>query len=398
MRVLMVHNYYQQPGGEDRVFESEADLLESYGHHVVRYTVHNDAVDTIGPLRAAARAVWSRPAQRALRALVTETRPDIAHFHNTFPLVSPAGYVTVRSTGVPVVQTIHNYRWLCPSALFYRDGHVCEDCLDKRVAWPGIVHACYRESRAATATVAAMQTVHRLRRTLTADVDVFVTLTDFMRDKLIEGGFPAKKIVVKPNAVSPDPGIGTHMGGFALFAGRLTHEKGIPTLLDAWRQLPDPPPLRIAGDGPLADMVARRAEESPAITWLGRQPKEAIDALMRDAKLIIVPSEWYEGAPMVIGEAFAAGAVVLGSDIGGIASMIEHQRTGLLFQPGDSANLAHWVTWAMAHHEEVASIGHAARHEFETRYTPERNYAQLMAVYERAGVAERGGPAMPARG
>ena len=160
-RVAVIHNRYQQPGGEDGVFAGETDLLERQGHEVVRYVLDNQAIDGMGRLALARATVWNGDAYAGLRRLFASYRPDVAHFHNTFPLVSPAGYYAARREGVAVVQTLHNFRLACPNALFFRDGHVCEDCSGKAVAWPGVLHACYRGSRAASGMTAAMLAVHR---------------------------------------------------------------------------------------------------------------------------------------------------------------------------------------------------------------------------------------------
>src|SRR3954452_18720116 len=197
MKILVVHNFYQQPGGEDRCLEAEVAMLRAHGDEVIQYTADNDPIDGMNRLKAAARTVWSRPAARELRDLIREHRPAVAHFHNTFPLISPAAYYACRAERVPVVQTLHNFRLLCPNALFFRDGKVCEDCLGKAVPWPGVVHGCYRGSRTATAAVAAMITPHRALGTWREMVDVYIPLTEASRQKFIAGGLPANKLVVK---------------------------------------------------------------------------------------------------------------------------------------------------------------------------------------------------------
>ena len=235
------------------MFLAETALLESYGHRVVRYITHNDRVAELNSVTLAGKTVWNSSAYRELRNLIHLEQPDVAHFHNTFPLVSPAGYYAARAEGVPVVQTLHNYRLLCPNALFFRDGGVCEDCKSKAITWPGVVHKCYRGSRAASGVVTAMLTTHRALRTWRKKVDVYIALTEFARRKFIEGGLPAGKIIVKPNFVYPDPGPGEGEGGFALFVGRLSFEKGVGTLLAAWEHLDRRIPLKIVGDGPLTE-------------------------------------------------------------------------------------------------------------------------------------------------
>lgn len=249
MKVLLIHNYYQQPGGEDQVFASEAALLEAHSHCVVRYTVHNDRVAEMSPLPLVQATLWNKTVHRELRTLICKERPQVVHFHNTFPLISPAAYYAAKAEGVPVVQTLHNYRLLCPSqgGILLRNGEVCEDCLGKFWPWPGIVHSCYRDSKAATTVHAIMLSLHRALQTWTTMVDVYIALTEFARQKFIQGGLPSEKIVVKPNFVYPDPSPGEGQGGYALFVGRLTPEKGIDTLLAAWERLHTKIPLKIVG-------------------------------------------------------------------------------------------------------------------------------------------------------
>ena len=384
MKILAVHNRYQRPGGEDQVFVDETALLESRNHRVLRYEVHNDQVKQVNRLTLAKDTVWNTSAYRELGALIRRERPDVVHFHNTLPLVSPAGYYAARAEGVPVIQTLHNYRLLCPVALFFRDGGVCEDCMGKAVPWPGVVHRCYRGSLAASGVIATMLTIHRALRTWTEMVDVYVALTEFARNKFIEGGLPAGKIVVKPNFVAPDPGRGQGGGGYALFVGRLAAEKGTGTMLAAWDRLGTRIPLKIVGDGPLRDRVVEAAARQSNVEWLGHRPVEEVHALMGKADMLVFPSEWYETFGRVAVEAFAAGTPVIAANIGAVAELVEHGRTGLEFRPGDPEDLVTQVEWALSHSAELRRMREEVRAEFEAKYTAERNYRTLMEIYEAA--------------
>ncbi len=384
MKILVVHNYYQQPGGEDRCLEAEVALLRAHGHEVVPFCAHNDAIDGMSRWDAAARTVWSRPAYRAIRDLIRAHRPQVAHFHNTFPLISPAAYYAARAEKVPVVQTLHNFRLLCPNALFYRDGRVCESCLGKSVPWPGVVHKCYRGSLGASAAVATMLTAHRALGTWREAVDVYIALTDFARRKFIAGGLPAGKVVVKPNFVAPDPGPGTGARGYAAFVGRLSAEKGIDTLLKAWEQIGGRVPLKIVGDGPLAATVAEAATKVPGVEWLGRQPPDAVNAVIGEALAVVVPSRCYETFCRVAVEAFAKGTPVIASGLGAMAEVVDHGRTGLHFTPGDAGELAAAVVRLAADAPEREQMRVAARQEFERKYTAAANYPMLRAIYEKA--------------
>ncbi|MBW1929009.1 MAG: glycosyltransferase family 4 protein [Deltaproteobacteria bacterium] len=390
MIVLLIHNFYQHPGGEDEVFRAEAALLRSQGHEVVEFVEDNRKVDGVSPLKAAVDAIWSREAQRRLRTLIREKKPDVAHFHNTFLRISPAAYYTCKEEGVPVAQTLHNYRLVCPGALLMRDGRVCEDCLGRAVPWPGVAHGCWRGSRTQTAVVAGMLAFHRVLKTWHEQVDCYIALTEFARRKFIEGGLPAEKIVVKPNFVGEELRVTSNELQFSrhpslvtryfLFVGRLSPEKGLGTLLRAWQKLKDVP-LKIIGDGPLLEAV--RAFNGGGVQVLGRRPHDEVIALMKGARCVVFPSEWYEGFPMTIAEAFACGVPVIASRLGAMAEIVEDGRTGLLFEPGNADDLAAKVEWAWAHSEQMAEMGREARREYEEKYTAERNYEMLMQIYRR---------------
>lgn len=401
MKVLAVHNRYREPGGEDAVFAAETALLRRHGHAVTELLFDNaeipDARSLVASARLAAGAVWSPAAAGRVRAALRESGAEIAHFHNTLPLVSPAAYAACRREGVAVVQTLHNYRLLCPNALFYRDGGPCEDCLGRTSPWPSVLHACYRGSRPQTAAVALMLTTHRLRGIWRRDVDLFVAVSEFSRRKFVEGGLPPDRVVVKPNFLDPDLGPTIAEGDGFLFVGRLVDYKGIGTLLRAWEgvaetdagQTPvagDGPiaQLRIVGDGPLTAEVTAVADRHPAVAYLGRRGRPEVVALMRGSRALVFPSELYEGFPVTLVEAFACGLPVVASRHGAMADIVEDGRTGLLFTPGDAADLAAKVAWARAHAAEMRRMGAAARAEYEAKYTAERNHARLMAIYRRA--------------
>lgn len=385
MKLVFVHELYQQAGGEDPIFAAESALMESHGHDVVRYTDDNDRIAAMRPWTVAASTVWNRSANRDLRRLFRRFRPDVVHFHNTFPLISPSAYYAARAEGIPVVQTIHNYRLVCPSATLYRDEQPCRDCVGRLIAAPAVVHGCYRGSRAASLVVAGMLATHRLLRTWTQLVHVYIAPSQFARGQLIAGGLPADRIVVKPNFINPDPGIGPHAGDYALFVGRLAPEKGIRTLLRAWERLDASVPLRIVGDGPLRDEVSASADR---VDWLGHRTRDEVVNLMKEARVMIVPSEWYEGFPMVIAEAFATGLPVIGSDIGGLGELIRGSAGGIAFAPGDADDLAATVRDVWSKPDELHALGQAARQDYEDRWTLERSYQMHLDIYQQA-MAER---------
>ncbi len=386
-RVVTVYNRYLNRGGEDEVFEAEADLLSRKSCDVLCVTDGlRRPVSLQKKLACALAPVWSRSWHRTFGELIHRHQPDVAHIHNYFPLMSPAIHYACNRNGVPVVHTLHNYRLLCPSSTLFRTNRVCEDCLGKAIPWPGVVHRCYHDSAAHTGAVALMLTVHRALGTWTRMVDVYIALTKFSRRKFIEGGLPAEKIVVKPNFVDPDPGERTSAGNSAVFVGRLSPEKGVRTLVNAWQRLSGIP-LRIAGDGPLGAEVAKAAGDGKAraVEWLGRQSHPQVLDLIKRSRFLVFPSEWYEGFPMTLAEAFACGVPVIASRLGAMAEIVEDGRTGLHFNPGDPEDLAAKVEWAWTHPERMAEMGREARREYERKYTAERNYEMLMEIYERAG-------------
>ncbi len=391
MRVLLVHNRYLQAGGEDSVFAAERTLLADHGHDVVEFVDSNQRVSQMSPLVLAAQTIWSRSAEQRLLRLLRDTRRGLVHVHNTFPLISPSIYYACQKASVPVAQTLHNYRLLCPVSTFNRNGRVCESCLGKTPPWPGIIHACYHGSRMHTAAVAAMLTAHRWLKTWKDQVDVYIALTKFAREKFIEGGLPGEKLFVKPNFVHPDPGARQDMGGHALFVGRLSPEKGLRTLIQAWEKLREIP-LKIVGDGPLmAELQAFvHTRKLVGIEVLGWKNRTEVLALMKTARFVVFPSEWYECFPVVIAEAFACGVPVIASRLGAMMVIVQEECTGLHFLSGDPEDLAAKVEWAWTHAEETAKMGERARHDFELKYTADSNYQVLMEIYEQAIEQHRG--------
>lgn len=384
LSVCVVHNHYQQPGGEDQVVANEVQLLESHGHQVTQFTMHNDAVDQMSLLQLAGKTVWNPTTYQHLRAHLQDVHPDIVHVHNTLPLLSPSVYYAARREGCAVVQTLHNYRLLCPAALLYRDGQICEDCVGRSFAWPGIAHGCYRQSRSATSVVATMLAVHRAANTWTEAVDAYIALTPFARTLFVRGGLPDDKLSVKPNFIAPDPGMGTGDGRYALFVGRLSAEKGIQTVLDAWQDFPIELPLKIVGDGPLVHPVQGAASASPTIEWLGRRSHNDVLDLMRAATVLVFSSTWYEGLPMTLLEAQATGLPVVASNLGAMATLVQHNVTGRLFQPGNAGDLAHQMIWMQRHPKAWDAMRTAARAIYEGHYTPSHNYELLLKVYHEA--------------
>ncbi|WP_016873522.1 glycosyltransferase family 4 protein [Chlorogloeopsis fritschii PCC 9212] len=388
MRVLLLHNRYQYAGGEDSVVQAEKALLESKGHQVVLIEVSNDDIVGItGQIRAALSAIYSLPSKSRISEAIAHFCPDVVHVHNFFPLLSPSVYDACNTAKVPVLQTLHNYRLGCPNAMLFRNSTACEDCLGKRIPWPGIVHACYRGSHVQSAVVAAMLAVHWQRGTWHKSVDAYIALTAFQKEKMVQAGLPREKIHIKPNyIIDPKPLNLTRADGeYALFVGRISPEKGIATLIDAYVQNNLRIPLKIAGTGPQLESLSASIQAiglEDTIQFLGQQDKSAVLQLMLNAKFLIFPSIWYETFGLTMVEAFACGLPVLASSWGSMAEIVEDGITGLHFQPGNSTDLANKIRWAYEHPEQMISMGQNARRNYENHYTPEENYQKLMAIYQ----------------
>jgi glycosyltransferase involved in cell wall biosynthesis len=391
MKIVLVHNCYQQPGGEDVVFEQEKQLLEQAGNEVITYCRSNHEIKRLTALERLTlvkRTIWAADTEREFAQLLARESPDLVHVHNTFLMVSPSIYGACKARGIPVVQTLHNFRLLCPAATFFRDGKLCEECVEQSL-WRGVYHGCYRNSRPATASVALMLALHRRWGTWNNLVTCYITLSEFARNKFIAAGLPAEKIVVKPNFVNLDPGEREGPGEYALFIGRLSPEKGLPTLVQAWERLPRCYALHIVGDGPERASLETQARQLglSAVTFRGRLSRKETIAAVKGARFLIVPSACYENFPMCIAEAFACGTPVICSRLGGMQELVCDGRTGLHFTSGDPADLARKADWALNHAFELSEMGRAARREYETRYTAEKNYSRLMEIYQQTVAA-----------
>ncbi len=384
MRILLLHNRYQQAGGEDVVVAAERDLLAAHGHPVALVEADNDdLVGVAGLARAGLGAVYSRSARRWIEAEIARFRPDVVHVHNFFPLLSPSVYDACRALGVPVVQTLHNYRLTCPNAILYRAGKVCEDCLGKPLPWPGVMRGCYRDSRVQSAVVAAMIAGHRLRGTWRERVDAFIALTSFQRDLLLKAGLPPEKLHVKPNfTFEPGPRrIDAAPEAFALFVGRLSEEKGLSTVIEAYQRHGIQVPLWIVGDGPMRPFLEAHAAGLNQVLFLGRRPHEDVLEFMRQARFLVFPSNWYETFGLAIIEAFSVGLPVVASRLGAIPELLAGGERGWLVDPDDPAAWATALKTADEDHAGRARRAVAAREAFERHFGPEENYRLLLDIY-----------------
>ena len=389
MRILMLHNRYLTPGGEDQCTAAEVQLLSDHGHYVELLEQDNRTIEHMGNLRAGIRTLWSWDSYNRIYEKLRAGSFDVMHVQNFFPLWSPSVYYAASHCSVPVIQTLHNYRLMCVNATLYREHHVCEECIGRIAPWPGIVHACYRESRAASAVLAGMTGFHKMLGTWKRRVQLYIALTGFARDKFIAGGFPAEKIVIKPNFVHPSPACGPGGGGYALFVGRLSPEKGITAMLEAWRLAKNPLTLKVVGDGPLTDTVKEAVLSTSSIQYLGRRAYGEVLELMGRAEFLVFPSEWFEGMPRTVIESFAVGTPVIAARIGAAASMVEHGKTGLHFVPGDVSDLCTQVERCSGNLDIMRAMRGKARAEFEARYTGSANADLLINIYNTAAENKR---------
>jgi glycosyltransferase involved in cell wall biosynthesis len=307
-------------------------------------------------------------------------QPDVVHVHNWFPTLSPSIFKRCKEADIPVLHTLHNYRLLCINATLFRDGQVCEDCIGSTFRTPGVIHKCYRDSRLGSAVATAGMLAQWAGGTWHRSVDKFIALTEFAKRKLIQGGLPEERIVVKPNFVDPDPGPGPGDGGYFLYAGRLTEEKGLRILLECWRSGPELPPLWIVGVGPLQEEVREAAAALPNVEWLGGKSSDEVVELMGRAKATLCPSLWYEGMPRVVIESFAVGTPVVASRIGCYPEMISDGECGALFQTGDAGCLLSRVRELEAR-GAFPEMRAKARRCFEAEYTGRRNFSLVLNIY-----------------
>ncbi|QZY29806.1 glycosyltransferase family 4 protein [Nocardioides coralli] len=382
MRVLQLHNHHASLGGAMEVLAHEARLLTGGGHEVEEFALPAAQDLGLSSVRAGAKAVWNVEAARETRRRIRRFRPDVVHVHTPFPLMSPSVFRAAAAEGVPAVTTLHSYRWVCAVGTCVRDDRICEDCVGSRLKLPGIRHGCYHDSRAATAALTLGLVVHRAVGTTHRDVTRYLALTDFMRRLMVRDGYPEDRVVVKPNSV-PDPGptVGRTGSNEVFCAARLIEIKGIRTLLEAWR-LADPGlRLVIAGDGPLRGLVEEAAAADPRIEYLGWLDEEEVTARMRRALAVVVPSEWYEGQPLVILRSLAVGTPLLVSDLDNLGEDVRRHGTGWTFRTRDAASLADQLRALSARPERAEALRGRARETYERHFSPGVDLQRLEAVY-----------------
>ncbi|AJY71082.1 hypothetical protein RW64_16685 [Geobacter sulfurreducens] len=385
MKVLLVHNFYRTsaPSGENEVYRSERSLLERNGLEVITFERHNDDLDDstlFSRARVAIGSIWSRQAYQDLSRLIRATKPDLAHFHNTFPQITPSGWAACRDHGVPVVQTLHNYRLICPGALLTRNNEPCDKCIG-RLPFPALRYRCYRNSL--SATLAQCLTIGRSRfaGSYHRMVDRYLVLTRFAAEQFVASGLPPHLLTIRPNFLDNPPPVGSGGGGYAVYVGRLKGEKGVMGLLRGWR-LVGGLELKVVGDGELRQEMEDyvRAHRLP-VEFLGLRPRHEVFDIIGRAEMTVIPSVCTEGLPLVLLESFACGTPVVVSRRGGLDEAVTEGCTGLKFTAGDDQDLAGTIQKLLSDRHGLQRMRTAARAEFDQNYTPCAAFEKSFQVY-----------------
>jgi len=387
MKILVIHNSYLERGGEDEVVKSEIKLLKSYGHEIVEYRRSNKEMESFSFLRKIyvllKEIIWSQDSYEAVKELIIKEKPDIAHIHNIFLLISPSVYYALSEGNVPIVQTLHNYRLICPKGILYRNGMICEKCLQGNILH-SVINKCWRDSFFLTSALARILCKFCKKRDFLDKISAYVALGDFSKKKFVEAGFPSEKVFIKPNFVDIDTlNMRDGFEDYAVFVGRLVDYKGVLTLVDAFKTLGNYH-LKIIGDGPLLGELKTKIEKIETIDLLGRMTNDKARDYMRRAAFTILPSECYESTPRVIIESFSCGVPVLVSNRAFKGESVEEHNVGLEFIAGDSNSLADKVRYLMENRQSLAEMGKNAFIIYQEKYTAQKNYESLIEIYNKA--------------
>jgi len=390
MKVLIVHNYYGStaPSGENKVFEAEMAMLKRYGHEVKTFIRRSDEIrdkGVLGLIRGAISVPWNFFTTIQIKRILKSFKPDVVHVHNTFPLISPSVFYALEQKAASVI-TLHNYRIFCPAALPFRNGKICLECIESKNIVPALVHSCYRQSLAATIPLAVNVSLHRILGTWTKKIDAFIVLSEFQKELIFKAGIPDSILHLKPNFHPIDPPVipWSKKGRHIIFVGRLTVEKGILTLLNAWKLWgKDAPDLHIIGDGELRFELENMAKGLP-IKFFGQLESTITHSKIAESQLLILPSECFEGSPMAVIEAFAFGTPAAVSDIGPLPSIVKHGKCGPVFKFSNPQSIVSVLSDIWNDSDLLESCGINAREEFNLNYTEKGNYKSLLDIYEKA--------------
>jgi len=383
MKILIVHNHYMYSGGEDEVVEAEKSMLEKFGHKVILYEQSNSQINertVLDKILFVLKEIyWSQKTYSDVSGLIKKERPDVAHFHNTFFSISPSAYDACYHAGIPIIQTLHNYRFICPIGIFYRNGQICEDCV-KRGKKAAVINRCWRDSFFFSLVLTKIVRDFEKRKILSEKISQFIALTPFSRQKFIDNGFDEKKITIKPNFLDFESKFTKGEGKYGLFVGALRDYKGLSTLMNAWKSLENNFSLKIIGDGPMYHELEKGCHNRE-IELLGAKSLNETLQLINDSLFVVIPSDCYENFPRVILEAFACGVPVIASNHGALKDIVEHGKTGLLFKRANSDDLAEKINLLIENPALARELGQSARKKYEANYTIEKNYQTLMNIY-----------------
>jgi glycosyltransferase involved in cell wall biosynthesis len=389
VKILIIHNRYRQPGGEDVVVQSQAELLRSHGHEVRLYEKDNREIDRYGLFRKGMlflNTADNSTVAAEVAELVGDFKPAVAHIHNTLPLISPSIYRPLKQAGVKVIQYLHNYRLVCPAGTLWRDGQHCQLCVDESLKH-AVTYKCWSHSTMATLAVTRMLDRHRRAGTWQREVDLFVALNSYMRDLLVKKGVvPPNNIVVQGNfSVDMEPPKDVTPSDEFVFAGRLTEEKGVRLLIDVAEKTTLP--LTIIGDGPLHADVVKASQQHPHLKAPGHLPREEVLKRMAAAHAVVFPSHWQEPFGLSIIEAMALGKPVIASRVAGPQEIVQGGVTGLLFDAGNVEQLAACMRRLQENGELAVQLGTAGRARYEQEYSPAAGYRHMLDNYRRLGLA-----------
>ena len=390
MRILLIHNSYQQRGGEDTVFESEYNLLSERGNDVEKILFDNKAIASLGDtIMTGFKNIFNPNSARIIEEKIISFKPEVIHTHNFFPLISPSVFFVAKKHKIPILMTLHNYRLICSNAILYRDGHICEDCVKKIIPLNGIIHKCYHNSVVQTTAVTLMTSFHKIAGTWKNKIDKYIALTEFGRDKILNSSLKLSEdqVVVKQNFVEDFGDGNNNREEFFVFIGRIIENKGIETLLESLKHFNYK--IKIIGDGPLRSRIEDAALQNKNIEYLGFRDKNFIINTLKKTRGLLFPSLWYEGLPMTVLEAFSTGTPVIGSNIGSLQLLIKDNYNGFHFRPGDAKDLAARIKYLSDNEQQLKHLYVNARNTYLEKYTPEKNYEQLINIYSEVILNEK---------
>lgn len=390
MKILILHNLHRtgSASGDDIVFKKEKELLKSHGHDVIGLNPSNDQFNKSNFFQKALialQAPWSFSSFKKVKEIISKEKPDIVHIHNIFPFLSPSMYYAANAAQTSVIQTLHDFRFLCPMAFFMRGGVICEECKHGS-SLRSIRYGCFKDSFVQTIPVALMIELHRKLNTFKKKIDHYICLTESQKEIYLSAGFDDNKISIKPNFIEDTSATNENiLGEYAVFIGRIGEEKGVKPLINAWKYLQDFQ-LKIVGDGPKLGEYKKYADNLglKSIEFMGYKEHNECMAILDKARFLIMPSIWYETFGLTIVEAFSHKKPVVASRLGAMADIVDDGRTGLLFKAGGPEDMAKKVKWLWDDPEKCIQMGENARKEYEERYTPEINYESLMNIYNEA--------------